>query len=692
MSSVLIADSFLDALAGLAPADTARGMSFVTDLRRDRPTPGASLERCTRAKSDGVWSGRLSQDMRVILYKDGPQWVVLYVDHHDEAYRWAEHRTIERHPKTGVLQVVETVESIREIEKIVTRPVYADPPLFEKHASDYLLSLGVPEAWLPTIREIRDEEQLLRLVERLPKDVGERLLDLADGQLVTPPTPIAPEQPAAASPDAGRHFYLAEDDAELAAVLEAPLEKWLAFLHPSQRSLAMATFNGPVLVTGSAGTGKTVVAIHRARHLARHGRKVLLTSFQTTLCGNLERSLGVLCSDEELRQIHVSTVHKVALRLVRKVESTAQIVKPDEVHRMLDYLAEKEAAGFDPGFVRAEWASVIEKQGIESWEEYRDARRSGRGRPLGRNDREVLWKIFDQVRTSLQRRRLYGWQGICRRATAVVEAEPTLVRYDAVVVDEVQDLSVPELRLLKALAAANPAELMLVGDAGQRIFAGGFSLRALGIEVRGRSRILRINYRTTDQIRRAADRLLASDVEDLDQAMPGRTGARSLLRGPDPVLRAYPSWPEELAGVIGQVRAWIGKGLPGKSIGVFARHNARAEQVQRALAEASLPACLLTDAEHGVADKVQCGTMHRAKGLEFRAVLVADCASGVVPSAKQLAEAEDDADRDALAVLERRLLYVAMTRAREQLVVSWSGLPSPFLASLRPEAAGDADR
>ncbi|MCA9671386.1 MAG: AAA family ATPase [Myxococcales bacterium] len=678
MGQLLVADTFFPSLSKLEAKEQARAIDFVARFQRNPANPGVSLERLT-ARSTDIWSGRISRDLRAILYKDGDSWAVLYADHHDQAYRWAERRDIGRHPVTGSLQIIETVETIREVAKTLEAAVPTGAqPVFAEHDSDYLLSLGVPETWLPAIRKIVSDEQLFEAISRLPEELGERLLDLAAGEFVTPPVPTPLSAPVADNEDTRRRFFVADNEAELTAALEAPLERWIAFLHPSQRTLVEASVNGPVKVTGSAGTGKTVVAMHRARHLARQGKRVLLTSFVTTLCKNLERSLAMLCTPEERKQITVSTVHKQALVLVHQVEPRLQPAAEKDVDGLVARMALSHASSFNADFVQAEWKHVIQMQGITRWSEYRSAKRTGRGRPLSVRDRKTLWTAFEAVQTGLASRGLVDWPGLCVRAANALQEGRASSSFDAVIVDEVQDPRPPALRLVAALGN----ELMVVGDAGQRIYPGGFSLAALGINVRGRSRILRINYRTTEQIRRSADRVLGDAADDLDGSSEPRAGTKSLLSGPAPTLSSHATREAELAAAVEQIKSLLVDGVALGDVAVFARSGSRATAAVKALELAGLTSRRLADddAPHGGA--VSVGTMHRAKGLEFKVVLVLDCGASVMPSPHVLRQLDDPQDCEDAEARERRLLYVAMTRARDQLYLSWSGKPSPFIEPL----------
>ncbi len=689
MVGVNVAKTFMKSASTLAGPDRARVFDFLNKFLNDPANPGLSTERVQGARDPNIWAARITGGLRTIYHHLGDAYTLLYAGQHDEAYGWAARRKLEHHPVTGTLQIVDTTERVQESLPPSTVPAGA-PRLFAGKSSDYLLSLGVPTDWLPTIREIADDDQLLAVADKLPEEVAERLLRLAGGELVTPPTPVPPSQPISANPDNLRRFYVVQEASELCDLLQKPIEDWLRFLHPSQRELATGTFNGPVKVTGSAGTGKTVVAMHRARCLADQGKRVLLTSFVTTLCKNIEHNVQILCTDSQRKLITVGTVHSQALRLAREVDSLLAPADEERIAKLIERFQDFGGAQFDKEFLSAEWTGVVENQGILSWDEYRDAQRTGRGRGLQVRERQAIWKVFQQVYEELADKRLAPWTQICRKAAEAIQTGRVRSPFDAVVIDEVQDLKPQEIRFLAVLAGIKPPSpsgrgaggegLMLIGDAGQRIYPGGYSLRSLGIDVRGRSHVLRINYRTTEQIRRFADRILPELADDLDGGTETRKGTKSLLKGPAPTLRGFTTSKEQDAFIAQQVRRLFGQGLQPREIAVFARIGSRLESLQKALAAAGISSQLLSrEEESAQADAIHLGTMHRAKGLEYKVVFVYDCSEGVVPHMTTLRRSKDPADYDAARAREQQLLYVSLTRARDEVFITWAGLPSPFL-------------
>lgn len=726
---LIIADRFLDAVAVLPGADKGRVFDFMLRFRDNPAHPAISLERVQGARSSGVWSGRITVGLRAILYKDGEAWVAVHAGRHDDAYAWAERHDIGRHEATGELQIVEipvtVAPPVAAPPSTPTRsrgrsskpplPTQASPSsagpstedamagsevepgrpiptrLFAERQDGYLLSLGVPSAWLPVVREIANEDELLHIAGKLPQEVADRLVRLAMGELVTPPTPLPATAPI---PAGAQSSLLVEPDLlTLESALAAPLERWIGFLHPTQRQLVTASPKGPAKVTGSAGTGKTTVALHRARHLAKAGHKVLLTTFVTTLAHNLMRQLRVLCADAELARITVSTVHGRALAICQDVDALVKPATDNDLRTAFENARLAHAPQIDPRFLRTEYDAVVAPQGLATWAEYRVARRTGRGRPLSITERKVLWNVFERVMSDLESRRRLDWAGLCRLAIKTLDERRATPRYDAVLVDELQDLRPIELKFLRALSAPAPERLALFGDAGQRLYAGQVSLSSLGIDVRGRSHILRLNYRTTEQIRRAADLVLvnrpsSSPVpsgtptgDDLEGGASTRD-ARSLRSGPPPTLNGVDLADTERERALQIIQKWMAEGIEASAIAVFARTNARVTALERALTAAGLAASLLSDDDGDAAPGVRLGTMHRAKGLEFKAVLVHDASASSLPSPGALSACEDPQDREDVLERERNLLYVAMTRARDRLAITWTGTPSPFLLPL----------
>lgn len=688
-----IADTFTASLTKLTGDEQKAVKTTAFDLQLNPANPGMRFHRLDRARDKNFWSVRVNRDLRIIVHRTGNSLMLCYVGHHDDAYAWAERRKLETHPTTGAAQIVEIRELVREVEvrKLIApkdEPAPAAttlPGLFADITDDELLAYGVPPEWLPEVR-VATEETVLELAEHLPAEAAEALLTLAVGG--TPPVPV----PAAADadpfdhPDARRRFRVVTDVEELAQALEYPWDRWLVFLHPAQREVVEKEFSGPARVAGSAGTGKTVVALHRAAHLARTNSdaRVLLTTFSPLLAGALRRRLLRLVHGEPrlAERIEVEALDDVALRPYERNFGKATLAPRDELRALLIRAAEEAGATrFRPQFLLAEWDEVVDAWQLGTWEAYRDVPRLGRKTRLPVQQREVLWGVCTRVREELAAR---GWTTMPAVYARLAEhvAETGRPPFDFAIVDEAQDVSVPQMRFLAALGAERPNGLFFAGDLGQRIFQLPFSWRSLGVDVRGRSQILRINYRTSHQIRRQMDRLLPRELADVDGNVEDRRGTVSVFNGPEPVIELFDDEEAEIDAAAEWLRAMLEEGIPPHEIGVFVRSAEQLERATAAVVKAGPPFIVLDDRVETVSGKLSVCTMHLAKGLEFRVVLVMACDDDVIPLQARIESIADEADLEEAYATERHLLYVACTRARERLLVTGVGLGSEFLEDL----------
>ena len=686
--SVAFEKSFDQASSRLPLKEKGLVLDFVLKFMKDPSQPGLSVEKVDKRGFRGFWSARVNDDLRAIFHKksDGLN-VLVYVDRHAPAYEWAENRQVGSHPRTGELQIVVMPEVV---EVPANAPATAAAKgLLDEADDDYLLSLGLPAEWLPTVRRVKDRKQFESVLQKLPEEVAERLEGVSRGEFVTPPPAAQSGTASLESLESRRRYFVIHDASEIEELRDKPIEAWMRYLHPSQRALVEADFSGPAKVTGAAGTGKTVVAMHRARLLAAKGKRVLLTSFVGTLCKNLERSMGVLCKGDERSRIEVMTVDAAAAAVHKHAGTKSGFATDGDVRKAIERFAFYAGSVGDAEFLWNEWEQVVDAQVLVTWDEYRDADRRGRGRALSAADRKKVWDCFSRVLSQLEAARQIPHSAWLRKAEELVRAGKVPSRWDGVVVDEVQDLAPAALRFLSALAAKEPGSFLLVGDGGQRIYRSGASLRSAGIEVRGRSRVLKLNYRNTRQIQAASELLLREGADDLDEGTDDRKGTLSPLGGPEPAFLGFQSRPTMYEHVIAEVQKLLKHGLAPKEIAVFARSNDLVSAAARALDAAKIASNPLEkDTDLSKVTGVNVGTMHRAKGLEFKAVFVLGVEDSVVPPASLVAKTKEPADLEALLVRERNLLYVALTRARDEAFVFWSGTPSRFLAPVLETGRG----
>ena len=689
-----IASTFTDSLAKLTGAEQKAAKTTAFDLQLNPSAPGHSFHRLDRAKDRNFWSVRVNRDIRLIVHRTDSSLLLAYVDHHDDAYRWAERRRIERHPRTGAAQLVEIHETVRCLESRADRNIPAfsaenrlpAPALFASASDDDLLGYGVPEAWLNDVRRA-NEESLLDLADHLPAEAAEALLELATGGTPVQPVPAAADTDPFAHPDAQRRFRLVANVDELERALAYPWERWTVFLHPAQQQLVGSTPGGPARVAGSAGTGKTIVALHRAVHLARTDpdARVLLATFSDTLANALRERLGRLVHNQPriAERLDVHAMDGIGTRL-HEVSFGPPALAPDRVVRELlaQAAARVEAQKFSSRFLWTEWSSVVDAWQIDSWEAYRDVRRLGRKTRLAETQRKVLWSIFSEVRERLADRELLTKPQMFQRLERHYR-DGAKQPFTHCVIDEAQDFGVAELRFLAALADNRPDSLFFAGDLGQRIFGTPFSWRSLGVDVRGRSHILRINYRTSHQIRRQADRLLPNELADVDGITERRAGTISAFNGPEPSIRVLQSPDHEARTVAEWLTARRREGCEPGEMAMFVRSDGELARAMDALRRAGLPAVTLDGESRSGSGHVVVGPMHLAKGLEFRAVVVAACDDEVLPLQSRIVTVADEADLEDTYTTERYLLYVACTRARDHLLITGVEPASEFLDDLR---------
>ena len=478
-------------------------------------------------------------------------------------------------------------------------------------------------------------------------------------------------------------FRVMQNVEELAEALQYPWEKWTTFLHPAQQSLVERTFNGPARVSGSAGTGKTVVALHRAAFLAKSdpNARILLTTFSDALANLLRSKLQLLLHREPDDRIVIDSLDAVGLSLYEDLFEPAVLAQREAVETLLVSSAGLSNTNFSMTFLLAEWERVVDAWQLSSWEEYRDVSRIGRLRRLSETQRRALWPVFERVQQGLSDQGLTTRAEVFGRLSQVVgqlERPP----FDHVIVDEAQDVSVAQLRFLASMAGGRPNGLFFAGDLGQRIFQQPFSWKELGVDVRGRSQTLRINYRTSHQIRTQADRLLDPDLSDVDGNLEERKGTVSVFNGPKPTIHVL----EDAAAESTIVRKWLtvrmSEGLQPDEMSVFVRSLDQVSRAVDAVKSSGLPFEVLDHELKAAEGRVTIGSMHLAKGLEFRAVVVMACDSEVIPLQSRIESTVDEAELEEVYNTERNLLYVACTRARDYLLVTGVKPASEFLDDL----------
>jgi hypothetical protein len=731
--TVALSNDFFKAFGRLPEKSRGKVATFISKFRANPRSSGLNYERIEGGKDPFIRSIRVDQDIRCIVRApdEGDTYVLLWIDKHDDAYQWARRRTCHVNRVSGALQVVDVEAAELAVGDAIAAavsealaqqtPAAPQPPLSSAAAStvsaqataqvgslfahcgdDQLMLLGVPEALLPAVRAVTSEETLSRLIEWVPQDCVDGLILLADGKPIEVvieelerqrPSAIDPSDVAAAleTAESTAEFLVITDDDVLEAMLSAPLERWRVFLHPSQRRLVERQWGGAVRVLGGAGTGKTVVAMHRARWLANEliktsapGR-VLFTTFTRNLATDIRANLTKICSPEELQRIEVIHLDGWVMNFLKGQGLQVRVFN-DEARDSCWSLAMDVAdtsLGLDERFYREEWKDVVLAQACRSRDEYLMARRVGRGTRLSRPQRAQIWPVFDAVRAEFRQRGLWEPEEAKQIAADLIHKAAGSPHYAAVVVDEAQDLDAATFSLLRALVGEPRAnDLFIVGDPHQRIYGKPVVLSRCDIDIRGRARKLRINYRTTEETRAWATAVLHGlDFDDLDAGSDPASDYRSLLHGDAPLVQGFEDPGEEQRFLVSTLRQLRDEQQSLASTCVAARTNKAVEKLNGLLqGEGFTTRVINADESDDPSDPaLRLATMHRVKGLEFDQIFLPGLDASQMPLQVEVNKRPDALSRELFEQQERSLLHVAATRAKKRVVVSYSGKASPFI-------------
>jgi len=724
--------------------------AFLEKLTRDDTTPGLHIEPIAHSADPRVRTGRVNDMWRALLVKitsvdAGAHYVYLGTFQHDDAIARAKSTVIAINPRNGIAELVEAdaqsrpaAQPPRGPSRPKPQPDDVDPtpqPLLETHGVglDDLTRLGIDRRFAERAVAATTDDELIDALEGAPVWQAEALIDLAAGttlddvtaklQIDLQPTDTAPSGTdddhlleALQKPAAQMSFAFVDDDEALRAAIEdEDFGHWRVFLHPEQRELAFRPRSGPVRISGGAGTGKTVVLVHRARHLAKADpqARIVLTTFNRTLAASLRDTLRILdpriavLDEHELGApgVYIASVDAIARRVLVGAEGRlgpgeghpgplAQVLgaRSQHVRDVTPVNSWNAAVGAaravlppdlaTDSFLAAEYATVVLPNRITARDAYLRVPRPGRGVRLTRPQRMAVWDVIEHYRSAASAHGSTDFDEKAELAAAyldVAAADGVARPADHVLVDEAQDLGPTRLRFLRALAAEGADDLFLAEDSQQRIYGQKIVLSRVGINIRGRSRRLTLNYRTTAQNLSYAIGILTGETwTDLDGDEIATTGYRSSRHGPTPSMTGVPTLTRAYDELSTRLASWLDGTVPPETVGILTLSNNQAEAVVRALEERGTLARLVADDRPVESGKVVVMTMHRSKGMEFRKVVlfdVSDEAGYWTAAYRNVPEAE----RADVELRSRSLLYVAATRARDELAVIWHGSPSVLL-------------
>jgi hypothetical protein len=638
---------------------------------------GIHLETIRNVRDPRLRSIRIDQFWRGIVLApiSGDSYMLLRVLPHDEAYRWAQRKTASVNRATGGIEIRDVVSIEDRMPRLAEKAATTSQRLLGDVSDADLRRLGIDDQVLAFARTLTGLDQLEAARIMLPEPQYDALVGLAIGMSpeevwaevadTVEPGDYDPDDMTAALARSSKQVVLVNGPDELMEVFSYPFDLWRVYLHPVQHRVAYGDFSGPVRVTGGPGTGKTVAVLHRAKHLAERStqdRSVLVTTFTRTLTSSLEDQLHTLVEDDDvLRRIDVRHVDQIANQVVTAEHGRICILSTDEQRQMWRKVIGATGVGFTDTFLAQEWRDVILAHQVVDFDGYLAAPRRGRGRQLGQRQKEQVWTAVSKFVEELRARDRWTYETVCVEAARLLDGRVDKP-FQHIVVDEGQDLGPWGWRLLRAAVPESDNDLFIAADAHQRVYGHRVSLKQLGIKIAGRSARLTLNYRTTAEILSWSIGLLrGQEIDALNEDLDTLAGCRSDVHGEPPILRPAMSEREEMRALVKDVREWL---------------------ALSALTNAGLPATSLARSKP-VDGCISVATMHAMKGLEFRSVAVVGLDKDAMPSPRAITPVEEDPIAHDLDLQQERcLLFVACTRARETLRLSWHGTPTSLLPNL----------
>lgn len=691
---VAISSDFLTAFARLPRQVQSKVTEFVNKFRNDPMSPGIHYEKLNSGIDKKIFSVRIDDTYRgiVVRQQETGVYLLLWVDHHDEAYQWAANKRCEVNPQTGAIQVFDVqtvVEQVSAPEKVA---------LFALATDDDLLQLGVPDAQLDFVRSFIYKEDFYKAESAMPQDAYEHLSWLAEGFPVAEVLELlAEEQSTSASgedlavaldvPATLKSFVVVDGEDELRRIMAEPLEKWRVFLHPTQRKIVRKEYSGAARVLGGAGTGKTVVAMHRAKQLASKcegQQRILMTTFTANLAADIRENLRKICTLEELRRIEVIHLDAWVNQFLRESSFSAQIGYDDAIDPIWEkaILLANNDLPFEVPFYKEEWNRIVIAQEALTLDKYVKATRNGRGTRLDRKKRIQVWKVFENYQNLMKEYQIRDINTAMYESTKLLQAAGSKPRYASIIIDEGQDFSDNAYRLIRALAGEeHPNDIFIVGDSHQRIYRNHPTLSKCGINVRGRSSILKINYRTTEEIRKHAFALLSGiSFDDLDDGADIGGKCQSLTHGEKPIIENFGNANDEFAFILGEVKKLKNSGVALTDICVVARTKKLVDDYIALFTRAGIRSYAIkrNKADDRSYDGLRVATMHRVKGLEFKYVFIAAVNNRIIPLPSAINKTDPVSEAESITS-EKCLLYVAMTRAQKGVYITSYGKKSDFL-------------
>lgn len=684
----------MDSFIRLPKGTQKKTMEFMEKFRANPKSSAIHLEKITAFKDQQLRSARIDQTYRAIIHvsKADDVYHLLWADHHDDAYAWAKNKVFEWNNMTQSYQVFDMADEVIS-SKVTAKPALSGP--FSAYSDEQMESIGVPKVLLASVREVSDLNGLQAIEKYIPEDVFENLFYLLDGlpieevvrEIEDGRTKNGADQE---DTDNNKRYFFEITDKDLESIFSDDFNKWRIFLHPSQRKIVNSINKGPIKVTGLAGTGKTVCALHRVKFLVDNypidrRSPLLFTTFTKSLVSNLKDSLDALGVDNS--KVEIRHLHGLAVDLAKSNKLIAEKTKILEFTdseyklKLWDEVLDSTLSQYDAEFLSSEFSEIVVQNNISTEDEYLRIPRVGRSQKLGRKDRIEIWKVFEAY-VKKKNKDGYYELGEVLNILANFYLKTEIKPFSYIIADEIQDFSNVELRLLRAMTTEHENDLFLVGDPFQRIYSRKINFSKAGINVKGnRSKQLKVNYRTTEEIKRLAiSTVHGIEYDNFDGERENSKGYISLTHGEKPLYTIFEKESEEFEFVRRNIEEVIASsgGISFGDICIACRTKGTLSDIKKYLHNSKIPYYDITSAT-GKTNGVHLTTYHNVKGLEFKIVFLIGINSKTLPLRPINYDRWDRVQQVEFDALEKSLLYVAMTRAVQRLVITGTGKKSEWV-------------
>lgn len=685
-------DAFFDSFIKLPLKIQKKVIAFRRKFKENPRSASINLESIHVFKDPKLRTARIDDKYRAVVLAppEGTVYSLLWVDNHDEAVNWGKNKIFEWNKHTHAFQSFIVPESEKKAKNELNEETQVDNYFFHRYSDAQLLKVGVPEVLLPLVRNIVDLNDFEKIDEYLPKDAFENLFAIFDGATIENLIFEIEEgkvksndlEDQVKSINNRRNFIEITDDDALNEVLSGELRKWKYYLHPSQSKIVYGNFNGPAKITGGAGTGKTVAALHRLKFLTENkiiDKPVLFTTYTKALTNNLldlTKSLKI-----ELRKIELNNIDSIAVSLARRYNIIT------DAHGITDYsqnlktsdlwneVLKTELSSFEKDFLVSEYSQVVLYHDVRTFDQYLHTARPGRNRAISRRKKKEIWALIEKYNRIKESQNLIDRDELFNKVTMYL-VNNNIHPYSFCIADELQDMSNVELRFLRALVEEKPNDLFLVGDPYQNIYNKKIIFSDVGINIRGlRSKKLRVNYRTSEEIRKLAISVIEdSEFDDFNGADELHDGYISLFHGKPPTYNLYQSSEEEVEHVINELQELISANIKLSEVAICSRKKDGLKSLISSLHLRDIPYYNISDEkERGDPSGVRLSTFHNMKGLEFKHVFLIDVNNDTAPLLTRDYYSGDNDQRDSYLKSEKSLLYVAISRAIQNVVIHGVG-------------------